>query len=260
MSISTYPPQIGAVPIAIEQGGTNAITTAQARTNLGLGSMAQQNANAVAITGGNASLTHLGVGVPQEPGVYNAAIGTLHVTAHTTLSGHVGIGGEYNEDKVLRLIYPKGAYSGIVMQPSDNDTGGASAMLFLSSIGANVGTIFTTASGTAYNTTSDVRLKHAIEKLVGSLDRIRLLNPVKYLWNTNNEPGEGFLAHELQQVIPAAVTGEPNAINYDGSILPQGVDHSKIVPHIVAAMQELIVQIQTLTARVIELEGAANAT
>jgi hypothetical protein len=55
-------------------------------------------------------------------------------------------------------------------------------------------------------------------------------------------------------VIPEAVTGEPNAVNDDGSIRPQGVDHSKLVPWLTAAVQALVARVETLEAHVAALQ------
>jgi hypothetical protein len=249
---------------------------------LTLGTMATQNANAVAITGGTATLTHLGVGVPQEPGVYNTATGSLHVIGNAdlgslnvaghgllngtlsvngdaNLAGHVGIGAVAESDKQVRLRYPKAAYSALGIQPTDNDTGGGSAVLFLSSVGANVGTIFTTATTTAYNTSSDRRLKDAIEALPGGVETVRALRPVQFRWRADGSRGSGFVADEVHQVVPEAVSGQPDAVDAMGQILPQGLDLSKLVPYLTAAVQTLATQVETLTARVATLEQARGA-
>ena len=156
----------------------------------------------------------------------------------------------------LTIGYAQTSRHGIILRTLAGDTGAYQAMQFWNAAGGSVGSITTTASATAYNTSSDVRLKHAITALTGALDRVRALRPVSFLWNADGSPGEAFLAHELMQHIPAAVTGEPDAINDDGTIRPQGVDHSKIVPHLAAAVQELAAQVQTLTARLAALEAA----
>jgi hypothetical protein len=114
---------------------------------------------------------------------------------------------------------------------------------------AVVGSITFTASGTAYNIASDYRLKDSVQPLTGGLARINALKPSIYKWKVNNSNGEGFIAHELADVVPAAVTGEKDAVNEDGSIKPQQVDLSKIVPILVAAIQELTARVQTLEAR-----------
>jgi hypothetical protein len=161
----------------------------------------------------------------------------------------------FNNKQVL--WYAKQTQDCIVIMPNDNDTGLGSAVLFRNSGTAVVGSITTTASATAYNTSSDVRLKYAMAPLAGALDVLRALRPVSHRWQADGSPGVGFLAHELQQVIPDAVTGEPDAINDDGSIRPQQVDHSKLVVWLTAGLQELLAQVETLRTRVTALEGGA---
>jgi len=111
---------------------------------------------------------------------------------------------------------------------------------------AVVGSITFTASGTAYNIASDYRLKESVQPLTGGLARINALKPSIYKWKVNNSNGEGFIAHELADVVPAAVTGEKDAVNEDGSIKPQQVDLSKIVPVLVAAIKELAAEVNAL--------------
>ena len=72
------------------------------------------------------------------------------------------------------------------------------------------------------------------------------LRPKKFRWNADDSPGVGFLAHELQQVVPEAVTGEPDEVNPDGSIQPQQVDHSRLVVFLVGAVQELLKRVEVL--------------
>ena len=121
--------------------------------------------------------------------------------------------------------------------------------------GSAVGTITTNGTTTAYNTTSDYRLKENVQLMTGGLDTIAALKPVTYDWISNGSAGKGFIAHELQAVIPEAVYGEKDALDKDGSIKPQGVDFGKIVPHLVAAMQEQQATIQELTTRLAALEN-----
>jgi len=116
---------------------------------------------------------------------------------------------------------------------------GASNVALFARNGTTTGTISVTGTTTAYNTSSDYRLKHDVQPMLSGLSTISALKPSTYKWNADNSYGEGFIAHELQAVIPQAVSGEKDAVNENGSIEPQGVDYSKIVVHLVAAIQEL---------------------
>lgn len=113
--------------------------------------------------------------------------------------------------------------------------------------GSSVGSISVTASGTAYNMTSDYRLKENVVPLTGALDRLGQI-PV-YRFNFINDPErtvDGFLAHQVQAVVAEAVTGEKDAVDEDGNIIPQQIDQSKLVPLITAAVQELKARVEML--------------
>jgi hypothetical protein len=103
----------------------------------------------------------------------------------------------------------------------------------------SVGTIQVSGSTTGYNTSSDYRLKENIAPMTGALATIALLKPVTYNWKVDGSAGQGFIAHELQEVVPECVTGEKDAVNEDGSIKPQGIDTSFLVATLTAAIQEL---------------------
>jgi hypothetical protein len=143
-------------------------------------------------------------------------------------------------------------------------TGLTSYYVFINSNGV-VGTIRTTGSSTQYNTSSDYRLKEDIKPMVGALDKVVRLNPVTYKWKVDGTDGQGFIAHELAEVVPECVSGEKDAVNEDGSINPQGIDTSNLVATLTAAIQELAkasseqqALITSLTARITALEGATS--
>ena len=112
--------------------------------------------------------------------------------------------------------------------------------------GANIST--SAGTSVAYNVGSDYRLKYNLQNMFGGIATISALQPITYNWISDNSQGEGFIAHELQAVIPLAVTGEKDAIDADGKPLYQGVDYSKIVVHLVAAIQELSAKVAALEA------------
>jgi len=127
-----------------------------------------------------------------------------------------------------------------------------------------VGSITSSGTTTSYNVTSDYRLKENIVPLTSALDKILQLKPRTYNYKSKPEEKiEGFIAHELQSVIPHAVTGEKDAVNADGNPVYQGVDASFLIPHLTAAIQELkqindtqAETINALTARIVALETA----
>ena len=114
--------------------------------------------------------------------------------------------------------------------------------------GTSSGGIFYNNTSTGYNTSSDYRLKHSVAPMISGLSTVAALKPVTYKWNADNSDGEGFIAHELQAIIPFAVTGEKDAVDAEGNPVYQGVDASFLVPHLVSAIQEqqaLITDLQT---------------
>ena len=110
----------------------------------------------------------------------------------------------------------------------------------------------------AYNTTSDYRLKENVQPFSGALARVAALKPCTYTWKSApDEIGEGFIAHELAEVCPQAVTGEKDAVNEDGSIKPQSIDTSFLVATLTAAIQELKAELDAAKADIATLKGAA---
>jgi hypothetical protein len=105
--------------------------------------------------------------------------------------------------------------------------------------GTQVGTISVTSSATAYNTSSDYRLKQDLKDFNG-LDLLTKIKTYDYEWKSDKTRSYGVIAHELQSVINYAVTGVK-----DGNEM-QGVDYSKIVPVLIKSIQELKQELDTL--------------
>ena len=104
-------------------------------------------------------------------------------------------------------------------------------------------------TGVTYSTTSDYRLKENIAPITGALAKVALLKPVTYTWKSApNEIGEGFIAHELAEVCPHAVTGEKDAVDEEGNPKYQGIDTSFLVATLTAAIQELKAEIDAYKA------------
>jgi hypothetical protein len=119
-----------------------------------------------------------------------------------------------------------------------------------------VGTISVTTTATAYNTSSDYRLKENITLLDGAIARLNQL-PV-HRFNFIADPDtvvDGFIAHEAAAVVPECVTGEKDEVDEDGTPIYQGIDQSKVVPLLTAALQEAIAMISALEVRIAALEA-----
>lgn len=123
--------------------------------------------------------------------------------------------------------------------------------------GTAVGSISITGSTTAYNTSSDYRLKENVQPMTGALEKVAALKPVTYTWKVDGSNGEGFIAHELAEVCPNAVTGEKDAVDADGNPQYQGIDVSFLVGTLTAAIQELKAELDAAKADIATLKGAA---
>jgi hypothetical protein len=145
-----------------------------------------------------------------------------------------------------------------------------------------------TADGTQTNyvTSSDYRLKEDDQPMTGATERVKALRPINFAWKVNGSRVDGFLAHEAQEVVPECVTGSKDAMrdeeyevtpavkevrDEDGNVTTeavaavmgtrsvpdyQGIDQSKLVPLLTAALQEAITKIEDLTTRLETLENA----
>lgn len=131
---------------------------------------------------------------------------------------------------------------------------GADHILFTNG-GTTVGSVARVAgTGVIYNTTSDYRLKENVVPMVGALAKVKALKPVTYTWKLDGSEGQGFIAHELQAIIPEAVSGEKDAVEEDGRIKPQGIDQSRIVATLTAAIQELNAKVEAQALEIAALK------
>jgi hypothetical protein len=145
----------------------------------------------------------------------------------------------------------------------------------------SVGDIYSNGSSTTYATSSDYRLKENVESLVGASERVNQLLPKRFNFinDETNTLVDGFLAHEVQSVVPEAILGTHNGmkdeeyevtaavLDDDGRVVTeavmgtrsvpdmQGIDQSKLVPLLTAALQEALTEISALKVRVAALEA-----
>jgi len=160
------------------------------------------------------------------------------------------------------------------------DSTSGTHIYFYTDNGARVvaGSISSSGSSTAFNTSSDYRLKEDIQPMIGASDRVLALNPVNFAWKVDGTRVDGFLAHEVADIVSEAVSGEkdamreepyevtPAVLDDDGNVVteavmgtreviaPQGIDQSKLVPLLTAALQEALSEIADLKTRVAALE------
>jgi hypothetical protein len=122
--------------------------------------------------------------------------------------------------------------------------------------GSAVGGIITTSTTTSFPTSSDYRLKENIAPMIGALAKVSALKPVTYTWKSTGEASQGFIAHELAEVVPDCVTGEKDAVDAEGNPQYQGIDTSFLVATLTAAIQEQQAIITELKTRIEALEQA----
>ena len=151
--------------------------------------------------------------------------------------------------------------------------------------GSNLaGTITTSTTAVQYNTTSDYRLKENVTGIANATDRLKQLNPVRFNFISDADTTvDGFLAHEVQDIVPEAISGEkdamkdeqyevtPAVLDDDGNeVTPaeigtrnvpdyQGIDQSKLVPLLCATLKESIAKIETLETEMTTLKERVNA-
>ena len=154
--------------------------------------------------------------------------------------------GNGNTLQKMGLVFNGSVEWGISIQTTSN-TG--SALNFNNAAGTQIGTIAVSGTSTGYNTSSDYRLKEDWQPMTGASERVQALKPVNFAWKADGSRVDGFLAHEAQEVVPECVTGVKDAVDAEGKPNYQGIDQSKLVPLLTAALQEALTKIDSLTAR-----------
>jgi hypothetical protein len=110
---------------------------------------------------------------------------------------------------------------------------------------------------TFYNTSSDYRIKENVVPLTEAISRVNQLQVHRFNFISHpDQTVDGFIAHEAQEVVPECVTGTKDAVDADGNPVMQGIDQSKLVPLLTAALQEAVAEIKALKDRVTALETA----
>jgi len=155
----------------------------------------------------------------------------------------------------VHVSHDGASQEGIILVNTNASAGTHTSIGFRRTSGNTVGTITTTLSATAYVTSSDYRLKDNIQPMTGALQKVAALKPCTYTWKADGNSGQGFIAHELQSVVPDCVIGEKDAVDSNGNPVHQGIDTSFLVATLTAAIQEQQAMIDELKARVAALEA-----
>ena len=190
--------------------------------------------------------------------------------------GRLIVGGTSAGANAATTIYPSG-------EVECNMEGTSSVYLNRNSSNGNVahfrrqsvevGSISVTGSATSYNENSDYRLKKDVQPMSGASERIMALKPVNFAWIIDDSRVDGFLAHEAQAVVPECATGTKDAMrDEEYEVTPatetdeavmgtrsvpdlQGIDKSKLVPLLTAALQEALTTLGLMEARIAALEA-----
>ncbi len=174
--------------------------------------------------------------------------------------------------------YIAGDGNGLEFQAATNTS--VYPLIFRNYAGNDVGYVVYNASSTTYSTSSDYRLKENVVPMTGSIDRLKELNPSRFNFIADADTTvDGFLAHEVSDYVPEAISGEkdamrteeyevePAVLDDDGEVVTeavmgerevidaQGIDQSKLVPLLTSALQEAVAKIEELTTRIETLEA-----
>jgi len=253
----------GTVTSVAASGGTTGLTfTGSPITTTG--TLTLGGSLAVA-SGGTGSSTLAGAGIVTTTGTQSIA-GNKSFTGATnfiTAAGGVSFGQATPNANYAAFIMPNGTsgLGGLVTQNASANIGYKSFTSTTSTalIELNYGTIASsvavggiTTNGTVvvYGGTSDYRLKENIVPLENAVARLKQLSPKNFSWKNNPSLGttEGFIAHEVQAVVPDAVYGEKDKVDSNGNPIYQNMDASFIIPMLTAALQEAFARIEALEA------------
>jgi hypothetical protein len=150
---------------------------------------------------------------------------------------------------VARIGSGNSSYTSLTVNTEHGGLGGNFYLISFYTYSSNVGTIYHNGSNTTYATGSDYRIKTDYSSVTNGLDIINALKPTRYKFLNNEYDTRyrlGFLAHEVQEVLPTAVLGEKDAIDDEGNMIIQNLDYNSIVSPLVAAVQELYQEVQEL--------------
>ena len=156
-----------------------------------------------------------------------------------------------------RIFTLSGASTYGIQTQNDATTGTMYVARFLNNGSGEIGSIKTSNSVTAFNTSSDYRLKENVDYTWDATTRLKQLKPARFnfIADETNTLIDGFLAHEVASIVPEAISGEKDAVDDEGNPEYQGIDQSKLVPLLTKAIQEQQTQIEALQSEINKLKG-----
>ncbi len=179
----------------------------------------------------------------------NLLVGTTSSSGRLTVEGNTG--------GINSIYAAQNTAGGYCFVSNAVSNGGTYYHVRFLQAGTQVGSITSTGSTTSYTTSSDYRLKEDIQPMTGALAKVAALKPCTYKWKADGSDGEGFIAHELAEVVPQAVTGKKDAVDAEGKPVYQGIDTSFLAGLYAAAIQELKAELDAVKAELAALKGTA---
>ena len=162
-------------------------------------------------------------------------------------SGNLLVGTTNNQGTGRISLYPTSGGTTCISTQSTAST--YYVGIWYTSTSTLAGYISVSGGATSYSTSSDYRLKNTIAPMTGALAKVSQLKPVTFKWNADGSDSQGFIAHELQAIVPECVTGEKDAVDAEGNPKYQGIDTSFLVATLTAAIQELSAKVTALEAK-----------
>lgn len=162
-----------------------------------------------------------------------------------------------NDLGVVEILTTIGTDNAMIIKTAESGASGSATAMKFRFNSSTTGSIGYSSSGTSFNTSSDYRLKENVEYSFDATTELKKLKPCKFNFKTDKDRiVEGFLAHEVQDIVPQAITGKKDEVDEDDNPVYQGIDQSKLVPLLVKSLQEALAEIDTLKTKVAALEKA----
>jgi hypothetical protein len=172
-------------------------------------------------------------------------------------NGDVYIGGTTQNAEGALTIRPDETFGSVLLQLNRPTSTNTSQGVIFYNGGTDVGSIDYDHSGVAYTSTSDYRVKENVSDLSNATERVKQLQPKRFNFISDaNKTIDGFLAHEVSDIVPEAVRGTKDEVDEEGNPKYQGIDQSKLVPLLTASLKEAIAKIEELETRIATLENA----